>query len=123
LDYVVIPLAYGLLRLSPDRSRSLIARMLEWGLKNTTRPPYGAIVRATAQERGHSLRMTVAHDDAYAITAAPAVACLVQYFDGAIRKAGLWRQATLVEPVRFFADLAGFGVRIDTEVGEEPPPH
>ena len=56
--------------------------------------------------------MTVSHDDPYILTAAPAVACLLQVFDGAIRKPGLWRQATLVEPVRFFTDLATLGVHV-----------
>jgi saccharopine dehydrogenase (NAD+, L-lysine-forming) len=121
VDYVFIPLAFGLLALSPNGSRNLIARLMEWGLKHTTHPPYGAIVQMDARGQRGSLRMTVAHDDAYVITAAPAVACLLQYFDGSIRKPGMWRQATLVEPARFFADLSALGVRIDIVVGDEPP--
>ncbi len=65
-----------------------------------------------AQGPGQAFVMTVAHGDAYFLTAAPAVACLEQVFDSAIRKPGLWRQGALVEPVRFFADLAHLGVRV-----------
>jgi hypothetical protein len=41
------------------------------------------------------------------------VTCLLPYFDGTIRKPGLWRQRTIVEPVRFFADLANLGVSVN----------
>ncbi len=85
---------------------------MEWGLKQATRPPYGAVLRMDAQGPGRAFVMTVAHDDAYFLTAAPAVACLQQVFDGAICKPGLWRQGNLVEPVRVFADLAHLGVRV-----------
>jgi saccharopine dehydrogenase (NAD+, L-lysine-forming) len=69
-----------------------------------------------ARGAGHSLVMTVFHEDSYVLTAAPAVACLLQYLDGSIKKPGLWRQATLVDPVRFFEDLARFGVQVKKEI-------
>ena len=72
-----------------------------------------------AHGQGRSLRMKVSHTDAYVVTAAPAVACLIQYFDGTIRKPGLWKQATLVEPVRFFDDLARLELQIKVEPGDE----
>lgn len=111
-DYVIMPLAFGLAAIAPRRSRNVIARLVEWGLKHTTRPPYGAVLQMQAQGPGRSLVMTVAHEDAYIMTAAPAVACFLQYADGTIRKPGLWRQGTLVEPVRFFEDLARMGVQV-----------
>ena len=112
VDYVFIPLSFGLLTLFPKQSRNWIARLMEWGLKHTTRPPYGAVLRMEAQGQGRALVMTVSHGDPYFLTAAPAVACLLQYFDGTIRNPGLWRQGTLVEPVRFFADLTNLGVSV-----------
>lgn len=45
-----------------------------------------------------------------------AIARLLQYLDSSLRKPGLWRQATLVEPVRFFDDLARFGVQVKMEL-------
>ncbi|MBK9441703.1 MAG: saccharopine dehydrogenase NADP-binding domain-containing protein [Comamonadaceae bacterium] len=119
VDYVIIPLAFGLLALSPEGSRNLIARLMEWGLKHTTRPPYGAVLQMDACGQGQSLRMKVSHTDAYVVTAAPAVACLFQYFDGSIRKPGLWKQATLVEPVRFFGDVAKLGLQVKAGFGDE----
>ena len=113
VDYLVVPLALILLAIAPNHSRKLIARLVEWGLKHTTRPPYGAILQMKAQGAGQALAMTISHDDSYFLTAAPAVACLLQYLDGSLQKPGLWRQATLVEPVRFFEDLARMGVRVN----------
>lgn len=82
------------------------------GLETDHAVTLGAVLRMDAQGPGQAFVMTVAHDDAYFLTAAPAVACLLQVFDGAMRKPGLWRQGNLVEPVRFFADLAHLGVRV-----------
>lgn len=116
MDYVIIPLAFLLLAVAPNRSRKLIARLTEWGLKQTTRPPFGAVLQMKAQGAGRSLVMTVFHEDSYVITAAPAVACLLQYLDGGLQKPGLWRQATLVEPIRFFENLASLGVQVKKEI-------
>lgn len=112
VDYVIMPVSFGLLAVFPRHARHWIARLMEWGLKRTTRPPYGAVLRMDARGPGQAFVMTVSHSDPYVLTAAPAVACLLQVFDGTIRKPGLWRQGTLVEPVRFFADLANLGVRV-----------
>lgn len=116
VDYGIVPLAYALLAVAPNRSRPLIGRMVEWGLKHTTRPPYGAVLQMKAEGAGRSLMMTIFHEDSYLVTAAPAVACLLQYLDGSLRKPGLWRQATLVEPVRFFEDIIRFGVQVQEEI-------
>ena len=115
VDYVIVPLAFLLLTLAPNRSRKLIGRLVEWGMKKTTRPPFGAVLQMKAQGGGRSLIMTVFHEDSYVITAAPAVACLMQYLEGSLRKPGLWRQATIVEPVCFFEDLARLGVQVKKE--------
>ena len=66
-----------------------------------------------AQGAGRSLVMTIFHDGLVCSHRCPAVACLLQYLDGSLQKPGLWRQATLVEPVRFFEDLARMGVRVN----------
>lgn len=112
-DYVIVPMAFLLLAIAPTRSRKWIARLTEWGLKKTTHPPFGAVLQMKAQGAGRSLLMTIFHQDSYFITAAAAVACLLQYLDGTIQTPGLWRQATLVEPTRFFEDLARLGVQVN----------
>lgn len=114
-DYLIIPMVVILLAIAPKRLRNLRARLVEWGLKNTTRPPYGAVLQMKAQGAGRSLVMNIFHEDSYILTAAPAVACLLQYLDGSLQKPGLWWQATLVEPVRFFEDITRFGVQAKKE--------
>lgn len=116
MDYLIVPLAFILLTIAPNRSRPWIARLVEWGLKHTTRPPFGAVLQMKAQGAGRALAMNIFHEDSYLMTAAPAVACLLQYLDGSIQKPGLWWQATLVEPVRFFDDLARLGVQVKKEI-------
>jgi hypothetical protein len=113
MDYLVIPAALSLLAAFPKYSENTVARLLEWGMKYTTRPPYGAVLKMHAQGSGQALTVTIAHADAYFITAAPVVACLLQYADGAFTEPGLFCQAVLVEPVRFFNDLARIGVLVD----------
>jgi hypothetical protein len=115
MDTVILPTAMGLLAVFPDQSAKLVASLLEWGMTHTTRPPYGAVLQMKAQGPGRLLSMTVAHADPYFLTAAPATACLLQYMEGGFTEPGLWRQATLVEPVRFFDDLARMGVQVDRE--------
>jgi saccharopine dehydrogenase (NAD+, L-lysine-forming) len=115
MDYVIIPVALSLLAAFPNRSEKWVGRLFEWGLKHTTRPPFGAVLTLQAHGQNQALRMIVAHADAYFITAAPAVACLMQYSEGLFSQPGLWRQANLVDPVRFFDDLARMGVRVEVE--------
>jgi len=112
MDFVIIPITFALLKVFPDRSDKLAARILEWGMRNTSRPPYGAVLTMRAKSISQQLTMTVFHEDPYIITAAPTVACLLQYFDGTFNQPGLWHQGTLVEPIRFFEDLKTFGMQI-----------
>jgi len=58
------------------------------------------------------VRVSVAHDDGYAITAIPVVATLLQYLDGSVRKPGLWLMGHVVDPVRLVADMDSLGARV-----------
>lgn len=116
LDYGIIPLSLLLVKVAPDRSRSLVGRLFKWGLTRPTSPPYGAVLRLDARGAGsRRMSMTVWHEDAYALTAIAAAACLLQYLDGTITTPGLRTQAMAVEPGRFFDDLSRLGATVSVD--------
>ncbi|HQV28409.1 MAG TPA: saccharopine dehydrogenase NADP-binding domain-containing protein [Thermoflexales bacterium] len=117
VDGLVMPLALAGMRVAPNRLLRPLARLMGWGLKRFTRPPFGTLLRVEAAGlsggQSHTLNMTVGHADGYALTALAAVACLLQLFDGTISRPGLHLQAQAVDPDRMLRDLARMGARVD----------
>lgn len=116
VDYVVLGVGLPSLRLVGDRAVPSVARLFQWGLHRFSRPPWGSVILVEAQgwKKGRlvEFRGVVSHRDGYDLTAIPAVAALLQYLDGSIRKPGLWQQALVVEPRRFLADLERLGATV-----------
>jgi hypothetical protein len=119
VDYVVMLVLFPLLWLFPRRGVKPMARLMLWGLKTFSRPPYGTLLRceASGEKQGlpFSTAMTLSHPDGYFFTAAPAAACILQYLEGDIRKPGLHTQAILSKPHRFMKDMKKMGIRMSTE--------
>jgi saccharopine dehydrogenase (NAD+, L-lysine-forming) len=118
VDGLVMPLALAGMRMAPGRLLRPLARLMGWGLKRFTRPPFGTLLRVEAAGlsggKPHTLNMTVGHADGYALTALAAVACLLQLLDGTISRPGLQLQAMAVDPARLLRDLARMGASVDT---------
>ena len=116
VDFVLMPVGMGLMKVAPKRGAAMFGRLLEWGLRQFARPPYGTLLQLEAEGerdgRPAALNIEVAHSDGYLLTAAPMVACLLQMLDGSARKPGLHFQALLVEPARFLRDLKTMGVEV-----------
>jgi saccharopine dehydrogenase (NAD+, L-lysine-forming) len=116
VDFVLMPVGMGLMKLAPQRGAAMFGKLLEWGLREFTRPPYGTLLQLEAEgERdGRPVRLTieVAHVDGYLLTAAPMVACLLQMLDGSARRPGLHFQALLAEPARLLKDIQAMGVEV-----------
>jgi hypothetical protein len=108
VDYLVLPASAALGRIAPR----LAARVLWWGLKAFERErEYAILVLDGLSGAGAPVHCRVSHQNPYTLTAAPAVATLLQMLDAP--RAGVWTQAARVEPVRFFEDLERLGVRVE----------
>jgi len=123
VDSVVMPLGWMGLRVAGDRASGPVGRLLGWGLQRFSRPPFGTVflIEASGWKKGRlvSVRGSVTHDDGYTLTAIPVVACLQQYLDGSIKKAGLWYQALAVDPRRFLTDIERLGAKVEYDLDVE----
>jgi hypothetical protein len=127
VDWILMPFVILVMFVSPFRrpSRRAMGSLLYWGLKISSRPPYGTILKAevkgaNAANDSVTVKVKIFHKDAYWLTAAPTVACILQYMDGSIKKPGLWLQGSCVEPNRFLRDMETLGMECKTEIVPAP---
>ncbi|NER83720.1 MAG: KR domain-containing protein [Leptolyngbya sp. SIO1D8] len=115
-DYVIMPIAFTAFKIFKENAKRPMGKLFIWGLRNFSQSPFGAVLQLEAKgvkaKQSSCLQMRLTHDNAYALTAIPVVACLRQYLNGNIRHTGLWFQANLVEPMQFFEDIERLGVSV-----------
>jgi hypothetical protein len=112
VDYVIIPLSIMMTRINRNAGKNL----LWWGLRRfVSRPGFAELqLEAEAEGSGKTVRMVVAHNDPYYITAAPAVETIRQML--AAPKPGVWTQGAFVEPEAFFDNLQHMGIDVDMQI-------
>lgn len=115
VDWFLSPIILFGLKLFPKAGLMPMGRLMYWGLKTFSSPPYGTLLKLEAKgmrnNKSRSMNMMISHADGYALTAIPVTACLMQYLNGN-HKPGLWQQAHFVEPKRFFEDIEKMGAEI-----------
>lgn len=116
VDYVIFPFIFIALKLFPKNLLKPMSKLMVWGLKTFSKPPYGLVMKLEVSGKKSNniknLKIELSANDGAYFTAIPVVACLLQYLDGSINKSGLWLQANVVEPNRFFDDIKRMGVKI-----------
>jgi saccharopine dehydrogenase (NAD+, L-lysine-forming) len=123
VDYLAMPFGMLAQRLAGDRATPAVGKLIGWGLRTFTVPPYGtvAVVEASGWKKGRlvAVRGRIAHEDGYELTAITVVGCLLQYLDGSARRPGLWHQAHLVDPRRLVTDLERLGATVEYDLEVE----
>jgi saccharopine dehydrogenase (NAD+, L-lysine-forming) len=121
-DYILMPMMMAMIKIAPRKGLESGGRLLLWGLRNFSRPPFGIRLKLEAEGlmKGapKQLEIILSHEDGYFFTAIPAVAAVLQLLDGSIRKPGLYTQGEIVEPDRLFANMRTMGIGIQTRVIE-----
>lgn len=119
-DLVLTPLVVLGVKTLPESTHRSLARLFRWGL-NMSKPPFGVLLVADCAGKTDgvptSFRISLFHEDAYLVTAAPVVACVEQYLDGIVWQPGVHCQANAVDPEPFFKAIADMGVTVK-ETGE-----
>lgn len=115
VDRLIMPIGWVGMRTFPHLTERPLGTVLERALIRYSKPPFGTILQLDGSQAGEEVRplLRVSHPDAYTLTAAPVVAAVLQMLDPATRRPGVHLQATMVEPTRFFADLAQLGVAVE----------
>jgi saccharopine dehydrogenase-like NADP-dependent oxidoreductase len=122
VDWLVLPFAMLALRISPNGAIKRMSRLMDWGLKAFSRPPYGVIlkVEARGEKKGRDTEANIwlYHQDGYMFTAIPVVACMLQYLSGRIQKPGLWMMGHLVDPDRLVLDMQRMGIKMSGPINK-----
>lgn len=118
-DYAVMPMCMIGLKYMPNLTAKPLINLLVWSLRTFSKPPYYVVLQAEAEgvKDGNKKKMVIRtiHDDGYAFTAIPAVACIKQYLDGKITEPGLYFQGVIMEPNQMMEDMKKMGVRLEIE--------
>lgn len=118
-DYLVTPLIMLRSRIAPRQPASWLGRLLSWSTRAFARPPYGTVVQVEADgqcdEQPARFRLSMFHEDAYALTAVPTVAMIKQMLRDQLQP-GIRLMGLCCDPVRLFSDIERMGISITQQL-------
>ncbi len=122
IDYLLFPFMMLSQKIKKGSLRHFWAKLLIFGINKFSSDEEGVVflLQAEGEKDGQHQKIEIIseHDSVYDFTIIPVIACLKQYLDGSIRKAGLWMMGHLVDPDRLFSDMESLGIRIQTLIKE-----
>jgi saccharopine dehydrogenase (NAD+, L-lysine-forming) len=119
VDWLLFPASIAAARLGSGSMTRRAGRTLFWGLDKFSKPPFGIVLQMKAGGKQgdvwRHLVVRVSHEDGYFLTAAPTVACIMQYLEGKASAPGLHFMAHIMEPEQMLRDIEKMGVRVAIE--------
>lgn len=107
-DYLVTPLMMLGSRIAPRQTASALGHLLSWSTKKFAKPPYGTVVQVDAEglreNKPVRFRLALFHDDAYVLTAVPAVAMIKQMLQKKLQP-GIHLMGLCCDPVELLQDI------------------
>jgi saccharopine dehydrogenase (NAD+, L-lysine-forming) len=101
VDWILFPASIAAARLGPGSMTRRAGRTLFWGLDRFSKPPFGIVLQMKAggkqEDVWRNMMVRVSHEDGYFLTAAPTVACIMQYLEGKASAPGLHFMAHIME--------------------------
>ena len=117
-DYLLFPLMMLSHKIKKGSFRHFWAKLLIFGINRFSSAEEGVVFLLQAEGEKDGTRQKIEifseYDSGYDFTVIPVIACLKQYFDGSIRKPGLWMMGHLVDHDRLLGDMEKMGVKIQT---------
>jgi len=117
-DYLVFPFMVLSQKIKKGSLRHFWAKMFIFGINKFSSAEEGVVflLKAEGEKDGQQQKIEIIseHDSAYDFTVIPVIACLKQYLDGSIRKAGLSMMGHIVDPDKLFSDMEKMNVKIQT---------
>lgn len=119
-NYITFPLGMVLFKIIPWLASKIMGKVFEYGAKNFSEPPFGVQIEldayGTINNEMKNCKINITHTDGYELTAAPVVACLVQYLQKKLPEHGLYLQANVVEPAAFFDFIKNLGIKYSESI-------
>ncbi|MCP4116564.1 MAG: hypothetical protein GY737_14355 [Desulfobacteraceae bacterium] len=116
VDNFVFPLIMLVQMIKKGMGLNLLGKLMCWGLNTFSSSGRGVVLvlEAEGEKEGKPVKVKIIaeHNDAYYFTAVSIVACLKQYFDGALNKPGVWLMGNFVDNYRLMKDMENMGIRI-----------